>query len=51
MQSCNDLEFWMDPAGDPTGMNILNKNENALVRTKSRTCVQCRWRFALNFTI
>jgi hypothetical protein len=29
MQSFNDLEFWMDPAGDPTGMNILNKNENA----------------------
>jgi hypothetical protein len=51
MQSCNDLEFWMDPAGDPTGMNILNKNENALVRAKSRTCVQCRWRFTLNLII
>jgi hypothetical protein len=51
MQSCYDQEFWMDSAGDLTGMNILNKNENALVRAKSRTCVQCRWRFALNLTI
>jgi hypothetical protein len=51
MQSYYDLEFWMDPAGDSMGMDILNKNENTRVRAESRTCAQCRWRFVLNLTI